>query len=319
MKPKHHTRQGFRNNYLHERRGARDTLRFLWEFKRQRWSRPDFPKATNDPAWLRANRSETSLTWVGHDTFLLQVGGLNILTDPHFTNRTSPSRWLGPRRLAPLGLALEQLPAVDLVLVSHNHYDHLDRRSVQWLARRHPQAQFVVPLGVRKWMLRHGIRKTAELDWWQDHEACGARITAVPAQHFSGRTATDGNRSLWCGFMLEIAGRKIYFAGDSGYSRDFADIGRRFAPMDLSLIPIGAYEPRWFMHPMHVNPEEAVKIHHDVGSRLSVAMHWGTFRLTQEPLDEPPRALAAALAAAGVHHDQFWVMQHGETRILRWP
>ena len=278
-----------------------------------------FPKAQNHPDWLRDNRTDDSLTWVGHDTFLLQLGGLNILTDPHFTHRTSPSRWLGPERLAPLGLELRDLPAVDLVLVSHNHYDHLDRASVCWIARHNPQALFVVPLGVRRWMLRHGIRNTVELDWWQSHQAAGTRITSVPAQHFSGRTATDRNKTLWCGFVLERAGKRIYFAGDSGYSRDFSDIGARFAPMHLSLIPIGAYAPRWFMRSMHVNPDEAVKIHRDVGSRLSVAMHWGTFRLTEEPLEEPPLALAAALSAAGVDAGRFWVMQHGETRHLQWP
>jgi N-acyl-phosphatidylethanolamine-hydrolysing phospholipase D len=138
----------------------------------------------------------------------------------------------------------------------------------------------------------------------------------VPAQHFSGRTATDRNLTLWCGFVLEVAGRKVYFAGDTGYSRDFADIGARFAPIDLALIPIGAYEPRWFMRAMHVNPEEAVQIHRDIGSKQSAAMHWGTFRLTEEALDEPPRFLAQALQRAGVPPERFWVLRHGETRRL---
>lgn len=313
---RHHARRGFRNNYPHERRGPRDFLRFLWGFKRQRWQRPHFPKAGNDPAWLKANRTEPSLTWVGHDTFLLQHAGLNIVTDPHFTRRTSPVGWAGPERLAPLGLALRDLPDLDLVLISHNHYDHLDEGSVRWIARHHPQALFVAPLGVGRWLQRRRIRNVLELDWWQSRELPGGRVTAVPAQHFSGRTATDGNRTLWCGFVLELGGKKIYFAGDSGYSKDFADIGARFAPFDLSLIPIGAYEPRWFMRAMHVNPEEAVRIHLDVGSRLSVAMHWGTFRLTEEPLDEPPRALARALADAGVEASRFWILQHGESRRL---
>lgn len=312
----HHTRRGFRNNYPHEQRGARDLLRFLWGFKRKRWTRPHFPKAVNDPAWLRANRTVPTLTWVGHDTFLLQLGGLNILTDPHFTDRTSPVGWAGPERLAPLGLALRDLPAVDLVLISHNHYDHLDEGSVAWISRHHPQAQFVVPLGLRPWLQRRRIGNVVEQDWWQSHPVADGRITAVPAQHFSGRSATDANTTLWCGFVLELAGKKVYFAGDSGYSRDFADIGARFAPMDLSLVPIGAYEPRWFMRAMHVNPDEAVRIHRDVGSRVSVAMHWGTFRLTEEPLDEPPRMLARALAESGVDPGGFWVLQHGETRRL---
>lgn len=316
MKPKHHTRHGFRNNYHHEHHALGDFFKFLWGFQRKSYERPEFPLARNDPAWLRGNRSQPSLTWVGHDTFLLQLGGLNILTDPHFTKRTSPLRWAGPERLAPLGLALKDLPAIDLVLISHNHYDHLDEGSVRWIARHNPKALFVVPLGVRRWMLRHRIRNAVELDWWQQHDGPDYKVTAVPAQHFSGRSATDRNKTLWCGFVLELGGQKIYFAGDSGYSKDFADIGARFAPIDLALIPIGAYEPRWFMRAMHVNPEEAVRIHRDVGAKLSVAMHWGTFRLTEEPLDEPPRFLAQALKEAGISPDHFWVMQHGETKTL---
>jgi N-acyl-phosphatidylethanolamine-hydrolysing phospholipase D len=175
---------------------------------------------------------------------------------------------------------------------------------------------FVVPLGLRRWLQQSHVPNAVELDWWQRHDGHGFSVTAVPAQHFSGRGATDGNQTLWCGFILETANRKLYFAGDTGYSKDFADIGRRLGPVDLALLPIGAYEPRWFMRAMHVNPEEAVKIHRDVGSRQSVAMHWGTFRLTEEPADEPPHALARALADAGVAADKFWVLQHGETRTL---
>jgi len=316
VKPRHHGRHGFRNNYPHERHDFGAFLRFLWGFQRQAWKRPAFPLARNDPAFLRANRDAPTLTWIGHATFLVQAGGLNILTDPHFTRRASPLRWAGPERLAPPGLALRDLPPLDVVLISHNHYDHLDEGSVRWLARHHPRARFVVPLGLRRWLTRHGVRNAVELDWWAAHIEERFRVSAVPAQHFSGRTATDRNLTLWCGFVLETAGRRIYFAGDTGYSRDFADIGARFAPIDLALIPIGAYEPRWFMRAMHVNPEEAVQMHRDLGSRQSAAMHWGTFRLTEEALDEPPRFLAQALQRAGVPTDRFWVMRHGETRRL---
>jgi N-acyl-phosphatidylethanolamine-hydrolysing phospholipase D len=314
----HRTRHGrrFRNNYPHDRHGLRQFLKFLWGFQRQEYDRPPFPKAPNDPAALRENRTLPTLTWVGHDTFLLQAAGLNILTDPHFTKRTSPVNWAGPERLAPLGLALKDLPPIDLVLISHNHYDHLDERTVKWLSRHNPDALFIVPLGVKRWFQRRRLGNTIELDWWQAHVADRFKVTAVPVQHFSGRTATDRNRTLWCGFVLEIAGKKLFFAGDSGYSKDFADIGAAFAPFDLALIPIGAYEPRWFMRAMHVNPEEAVRIHRDVGAKQSVAMHWGTFRLTEEPLDEPPKHLAIALKDAGIPADEFWVMQHGETRPL---
>lgn len=314
--PRHHRPQGFRNNYPHDRHGLGDFLRFLWHFQRQRYARPVFPQATTDAGFLAANRTQPTLTWVGHSTFLVQLGGLNILTDPHFTARASPLRWAGPARLVAPGLALHALPPLDLVLISHNHYDHLDEGSVRWLARHHPQALFVVPLGLRDWLQRRGVANAVELDWWQARAAPGFTVTAVPAQHFSGRGTHDRNRTLWCGFVVEAAGRKLYFAGDTGYSKDFADIGARFAPIDLALIPIGAYQPRWFMRAMHVNPEEAVRIHQDIGARRSVAMHWGTFRLTEEPLDEPPQALAQALAAAGVAPERFWVLQHGEMRPL---
>jgi N-acyl-phosphatidylethanolamine-hydrolysing phospholipase D len=281
-----------------------------------RWDKVAFPQSRNDPAWLKANRSRDSLTWIGHSTFLLQLGGLNLLTDPHFSGRASPVSFAGPARLAPPGLDFGDLPAIDLVLVSHNHYDHLDEQSVRRIAREHAQARFVVPMGLAAWFRARGIERVTELDWWQSVDLDAARISAVPVQHFSGRGLHDRDATLWCGFVAELAGRKLFFAGDTGYSQDFADIAARFAPLDLSLLPIGAYDPRWFMAPVHVDPAEAVRIHQDLRSRLSVAMHWGTFRLTAEPLDEPPRLLAQALTAAGIAAERFTVFQHGETRLL---
>ncbi len=315
----HKQARRFRNNYPHARRGVKDFLGFLdaWD-----WSKPvrvHFPLAQNDPGFLRANRSKPTLTWIGHDTFLLQLAGRNILTDPHFSPRAFPVQFAGPRRWAPPGLALKDLPPIDLVLISHNHYDHLDERSVTRIAKQHPQAQFFVPLGVKRWFSRRRIRNVVELDWWKNTEQNGATLHCVPVQHFSGRTATDRNKTLWCAWVLELGGQRVFFAGDSGYSKDFADIGARFEHMDLALIPIGAYEPRWFMQAMHVNPEEAVQIHQDVKARQSVAMHWGTFRLTLEPMDEPPKRLAAALGAAAIPRERFFVMQHGATRTLDFP
>lgn len=313
MKNKHYTRRRFRNNFPHDRHSLKNFFRFLWGFQRKPFAKVAFPMAQPDPG-LAANRTHPTLTWIGHSTFLVQFGGLNVLTDPHFTRRASPLGWAGPERLAEPGLALKDLPPIDVVLISHNHYDHLDEGSVKALAHAHPKAVFVVPLGLRRWLQRHHIRNAIELDWWQVHEGHGFRVTAVPAQHFSGRTASDRNATLWCGLVFEAAGRKVYFAGDTGYSKDFAEIGKRLAPIDLALLPIGAYDPRWFMRAMHVNPEEAVKIHRDVGAVQSVAMHWGTFRLTEEPLDEPPVQLRTALEASGIAAEKFWVMQHGETR-----
>jgi len=270
----------------------------------------------NDPAFLKANRSEPTLTWVGHATFLLQLEGLNVLTDPVFSRRVSPFSFAGPERLAPLGLALDELPAIDLVLISHNHYDHLDEAAVKVLARDHAQATFVVPLGVKKWFAARGITRVVELDWWQAATVGEASITALPAQHFSGRGPHDRNATLWCSLLIEVAGKKVYFAGDTGYSADFADIGKAYPGIDLALLPIGAYEPNDFMRSVHVNPEEAVKIFKDLGARHAAAMHWGTFRLTLEPLDEPPQRLVKALDAEGFARERFFTMQHGETRPL---
>jgi len=306
----------FRNRYPHPPRSAGKVLQLLREYRRQPALPVHFELADNDPAWLARNRAENSLTWIGHASFLLQWGGRNLLTDPHFSARASPLSFAGPKRLAPPGLALDALPAVDIVLISHNHYDHLDHASVKALAAAHPQAHFLVPHGLRRWLQRRGAQRVIELDWWQTVDLAGCRITAVPAQHFSGRGLFDRDRTLWCGFVVEVDGARTYFAGDTGYSQDFADIGARFAPIDLALIPIGAYAPRWFMAPVHVDPYGAVRIHQDVGARQSVAMHWGGFRLTTEPLDEPPRLLAAAVAAAGLPESAFRTLRHGETLRL---
>ncbi len=306
----------FHNRYPHARRSLFKALRWLREFRRRQPLDVVFPMANNDPVWLARNRTENSLTWIGHASFLLQWGGRNVLTDPHFSERASPFSFAGPKRLAPPGLALEALPPIDLILISHNHYDHLDDASVRRLALAHPHAHFIVPHGLRPWLLRRGAQTVIELDWWQTVDLAGYRVTAVPAQHFSGRGLFDRDRTLWCGFVLEVAGARAYFAGDTGYSQDFADIGQRYTPIDLAMIPIGAYAPRWFMEPVHVDPEQAVRIHQDVGARRSVAMHWGGFRLTAEPPDEPPLQLKRALQAQSLSDQDFSVLRHGETLRL---
>jgi len=314
----HHSEVGFLNNYRQRESGAHTTSFLKWQLESPWWSwQPiEMPKADNDPAFLKANRSESTLTWIGHATFLLQVAGTNILTDAHFSERASPLSFIGPERLTPLGLEFNDLPTIDYVVISHNHYDHLDVKTVQLLHER-DDPLFIVPLGLKAWFNEQGVKNVQELDWWEATEFKGWQITAVPDQHFSARTPWNRNHTLWAGWVMEMAGQKFYFAGDTGYSADFAEIGRRFASIDLAMIPIGAYEPRWFMQAMHVNPEEAVKIHQDVQARYSVGMHWGTFRLTDEPFDEPPKRLATAVKSAGIAADRFFVMQHGETRKLQ--
>lgn len=302
----------FKNNFRNDPHGGAPMWKFLRDMRTQKWTRPRFQRAENDPVWLANNRTETSLTWIGHASFLIQAGGLNILTDPVFSHRVSPVQWAGPARIAPLGLHMHELPRIDAVLISHNHYDHLDADTVKALAKR-DNPQFVVPLGLRDWFAKRGIESVRELDWWQSAQCAEMTVHAVPAQHFSGRGATDGNRSLWCGFVFEIGGLRFYFAGDTGYGADFKQIGEHFASIDISMIPIGAYEPRPFMRAVHVDPVEAVQIHLDVRSKQSFAMHWGTFRLTLEALDAPPHALADALAEKALSSDCFRVLQHGQT------
>lgn len=317
--PRSHFHGGFfRNRYSSAAHGpSLELLKFFWKMRSVSAQGMDLPVLRPDVAWLKANRTETSLTWVGHSTFLFQHAGINLVTDPHLTHRASPFSFAGPARFNKPALDFSELPGLDVALISHNHYDHLDDGTVRRLAKEHPKLVFAVPRGLKAWFARRGISQVVELDLWESADIGPVKVHCVPVQHFSGRGATDRNKTLWCGLIAEFTGagggKKLFFAGDTGYSQDFKDIGERFAPIDLSLLPIGAYDPRWFMAPVHVNPEEAVHIHQDVGSKLSVAMHWGTFRLTLEDLDEPPRKLAEALATQGIAPEKFRVMQHGET------
>ena len=293
-----------------------------------------FPRMTPGFASPRAARDRLTLTWVGHSTFLLQVGGWNILTDPVWSARASPVPFAGPRRRSAPGIALDALPPIDLVLLSHDHYDHLDSRTVRRLAADHPHATWVAPLGVGDWLRAHGARAVAESDWWgelplsppTDLAMNPLRLTSVPAQHFSGRTLGSRNSTLWCGWAIRTKDHAVLFAGDTGRHAQWEAIGRRLGPFDLVLMPIGAYEPRWFMQAVHVNPDEAVECFTEVagangaapGRRgpVMAAMHWGTFRLTDEPLDEPPRRARDAWARAGLPEEQLWVLAHGETRSM---
>lgn len=320
-KPSHHTGRRFRNNYgsWNGQPPVAEVLRWLWQRRGLRIPTPEgelFRVRRPDVAFLQANRAQPTLTWIGHVTFLLQLGGLNILTDPHFGPRASPLPFAGPERRVPLPLTMDELPRIDVALLSHNHYDHLDRGSVRALARQAGGPPlFLLPLGLARWFRRQGIASVVELDWWQRHRVGGVEFHFLPCQHWSKRTPWDTNRSLWGGWLVD-AGFRFYFAGDTGYSRDFIDIYTRFGSVDLAALPIGAYAPRWFMAPQHVDPEESVQIFQDLRPRRAVAMHWGTFVLTDEPLDEPPRRLAAALARAGVEPSRFGVMGFGETQYL---
>jgi L-ascorbate metabolism protein UlaG (beta-lactamase superfamily) len=290
----------------------RDLCRF-WSGRRTPWpARVD--NLPHPPPPRGVARGETSLTFIGHVTFLVQADGVNLLTDPVFAERASPFRRSGPKRVRPPGLALEALPRVDLVLVSHNHYDHMDLRSLRRIEERW-QPLFVTGLGNREVLRKAGLGRVEELDWWDEIRHGGLPIAFVPAQHWSRRALFDRNRTLWGGFVVRSAGCPggLYFAGDTGYPGPFRALRERLGAPDLALLPIGAYEPRWFMQPQHMNPEEAVLAHRELGARLSIAMHFGTFRLTHEGFDAPVRDLAAALRRHRVTPETFRVMEVGET------
>jgi N-acyl-phosphatidylethanolamine-hydrolysing phospholipase D len=271
----------------------------------------------------RAAASALSATWVGHSTVLVQLGGLNILTDPMWSDRASPLSWIGPKRWVAPGVPIEALPPIDLVLQSHNHYDHLDAPTVRRLAALHPEAHWVVPIGVATLVRRLGAQRISELDWWEEVTIGPARVACTPAQHFSARGLRDRRRTLWCGWAVQTRDRSLFFAGDTGYHPEFTAIGERYGPFDLSLLPIGAYEPRWFMRPVHMDPEEAVRAFLDLtaphadrtASRPPIALgiHWGTFKLTDEPMDEPPKRARQAWRAAGLPDDQLWILRQGAT------
>lgn len=318
--PAHHTADGFTNPQLSRTTGWWDFL--VWQWNRLFKDIPgpgsyDFPVVEPDIDPREDERA--SVTWIGHATLLVQMGGFNILTDPHFSDRASPVRWAGPERVVPPGMSLEELPPIDYVVISHDHYDSLDTPTIKALAGRASGARttFLVPLEMGAWFRALGVGRVVELDWWGAHEDGDLAVTAVPAQHWSKRSLFSRNRRLWAGWVITVPGFRFYFSGDTGYHAPlFREIGVRLGPFDLAAIPIGGYEPRWFMKTRHVNPEEAVRIHEDVGASRSVAVHWGTFVLTDEPLDEPPRRLRSALQVQGLAQDAFTVLRHGETLDL---
>ena len=282
-----------------------------------RW--PRLEPATPAIAAPRAAPDRLLATWIGHSTVLLQIAGRNVLTDPIWSTRASPFSFIGPRRMVPPPVSLEALPPIDVVLLSHNHYDHLDERTLRALGRRNPDMGWVVPSGLKALVHSLGARSVTELGWWDEDSIGDLRVAATPAQHHSARGLGDRGRSLWCGYAIAGAGHRVFFAGDTGHHPEFATIGRRYGPFDLTLIPIGAYEPRWFMRSVHMNPEEAVRSHLELtGARARDAamlgLHWGTFHLTDEPADEPPARAHRAWLDAGLPGANLWVLRHGETR-----
>jgi len=256
------------------------------------------------------------LTFIGQATFLIQTPAGNILTDPMFSERAGPWNRFGPRRVRPPAIPLDALPRIAIVLLSHNHYDHCDLRTLAWLARRFDPIA-ITPLGNGRLLRSTGLRRVEELDWWQRSRTAPLPVTLTPAHHFSARGQFDRNRALWGGFLIDVNGRRIYFAGDTAYAPWFGEIRQRAGSIDLALLPIGAYEPRWFMRAVHMNPEEAVQAHLDLGATESIGMHFGTFQLTTEGIDEPLAALARARTARNLPASSFRTLGFGESAYVR--
>ena len=349
-RPPHHAEGGgYRNPWPGgDVRGTRDVLR--WMVQRIRSgkafarSRATFEVAEPSYDRPRADTDTLTATWVGHSTVLLQLGGVTVVTDPIWSRRASPMPLVGPRRAVGAAVRFRDLPPIDAALVTHNHYDHLDARTVRRLRRKWPAMPWVSPLGLGPWLRARGVRDAWELDWWDTLHIGGARVTAVPARHFSARGLRDRFATLWCGYVIEAEGWRVLFCGDSGMHDGWQEIGARLGPFDVMMIPIGAYEPRWFMEPVHMNPEEAVAAYEAVRSGsgdeaaqsaatggpppmgnvpprrhppVMLPIHWGTFKLTDEPLDEPPARTRAAWDARHLDPDALWLLRHGETRRLQ--
>jgi N-acyl-phosphatidylethanolamine-hydrolysing phospholipase D len=305
----------------------RDLLK--WTRERRAQSRAPSPARGSLPTAApvishpRAAASEFTATWIGHSTVLMQIGGMNVITDPVFSLRASPLQWAGPRRIMDAALSIDALPPLDAILLSHNHYDHLDKVAVKQILRANPNATWIVPLELGAYIRPWGVRRIVELDWWQQASIDRLRVTATPARHFTARGLRDRNRSLWCGFAVEIDDRRAYFAGDTAYHPAFGEIGARCGPFNFVMIPIGAYDPRWFMKIVHVDPDEAVQIYRDVIAPhpgkplpLMLGIHWGTFRLTDEPMEEPPQRTAARWRTLGLDERRLWIARFGETRSM---
>ncbi|MNK06312.1 metal-dependent hydrolase [compost metagenome] len=315
----HRGEKQFYNNYDNSPKAS------FWKWQWARLTTKNPPEVPFEPeimktdtGFLKENKNRNTFTWIGHASALLQIEGLNILIDPVFSERVSPVSFMGPKRHVALPFQVSDLPPIDAVVISHSHYDHLDLDTLKELHKRNGEATlFLVPLGIQELLASEGIKNVKELDWWEDITIKTLKLTFTPAQHWTQRGLFDRNQSLWGGWYLQAPSLKFLYTGDTGYSKDFQDIRAKLGPADVAMIPIGAYEPRWFMKQQHVNPEEALKIHQDLGAKTSIGVHWGTFRLADESLGAPAVDLKVALEKENVSSETFRVMKHGETIQLK--
>ncbi len=301
----------FLNGEGYNEQGFLDLVRWVTTRKPGEWTElPDDEAEYGPRPALRISDSTQVITYINHSTFLLQTNGLNILTDPVYSERVSPLSFAGPKRMRPPGIRFRDLPEIDIVLISHNHYDHLDIKTLIRIRDKHDPV-FITPLGVDLYLHKKGIHRTVSLDWWEDHEVGNdLTVSAVRAQHFSSRGMFDRDRTLWAGYVIQSSHGNIYFAGDTGYNNFFTRIGEQYGPIKTALIPIGAYIPEWFMSPVHVDPEQALQIHRDINAELSIGMHYGTFPLADDGQMDPINDLNAALDG-----EPFILMKEGESLV----
>lgn len=306
----HFNGKTFYNSAAIRPKGFGSILKWLWTRQPGEWQKSPAPQISSKPS--ATVRQGCRITFVNHATFLLQMDGLNILTDPVWSDRASPFSWIGPKRHRMPGIAFEDLPKIDAVLISHNHYDHLDLPTLQKLFVAHAP-KILVPLGNKKFLESKGISNVVELDWWDDADVNEKiSIQAVPAQHFSGRGMFDRNATLWCGYVIKTPLGNLYFAGDTGYNSEmFQEIGQQCGPIRVAFLPIGAYKPQWFMSPVHISPEEAVKTHMIMNIETSIGMHFGTFRLADDGQEDPVRDLQKAVNKFRLDADEFLILKEG--------
>ncbi len=316
----HRTEKGYRNPWPRfESHGFRDFI--TWMLTRRTSDESSHTSAVPDrepdpAASLRAASDRFSVTWIGHATVLIRLDGAVILTDPMWSERASPVSWTGPKRYTRPGMDLADLPPVDIVIISHNHYDHLDLPTIRRLGTR---PVYIVPLGLGGILRENGAETIRELDWWESAEVAGVTVTATPAQHFSGRGFTDRNKTLWCGWVIRGEAGAAYFAGDTGFFPGFAEIGERLGPFDIACLPIGAFRPEWFMGPVHTGPEDALRALDMLRAARMLAIHWGTFSLADDPPGLAPSLLRDKVRERGLDPGRIWTLRLGETRAVLVP
>tara|TARA_R110002050_G_scaffold412_5_gene2831 strand:+ start:21450 stop:22436 length:987 start_codon:yes stop_codon:yes gene_type:complete len=306
-----HFKNGRFHNINNHGHGIWPVLKWLVTRTKSKWPKNVSNKAYPIP-FKKVTGNDIKVTFIGHITFLIQTQGLNILTDPVWSDHIGPTSWLGPDRTRQAALELKDMPKIDIIILSHDHYDHADIDSLKFFIDR-DNPKIFTGLGVDKAMESHISFPCTTMDWWDSNTVSDfLKITFVPVQHFSGRGLFTRNATLWGGFVLETPANKIFFAGDTGYCSHFKEIYEKFGPMNLSLLPIGAYEPRWFMKHVHMNPDDAVMAHKDLKSKLSIGTHFGTFQLTDEPINQPVKDLQKALDDHKVAPDQFITLDFGQ-------